>query len=69
MLSPEYQPTAAEVLEFLDYFAGQENDAEEVRDFVQLAARFVDGCYPLRDWEQEPILSGFVEWLKEKHDS
>lgn len=62
-------PTAEQVLEFIDEFAGQEDDASEVRDFVQLAARFLaDGESP-EMWEEEPILQGFCGWLGEKRQN
>lgn len=61
-------PTAADVLVFLDTFAGQENTAEEVRDFVQLAARFIDEGKPETEWQAHPMLEAFVEWLKEERN-
>jgi ADP-ribose pyrophosphatase YjhB (NUDIX family) len=57
-------PTAAEVLRFLDTFAGQENTAEEVRDFVQLAARYIDERRPMPDWLADAGLAGLVEWIR-----
>lgn len=56
--------TPAAVLDFLDTFAGQENTAEEVRDFVQLAARFIEQNKPVAKWKDEPTLFAFVEWLE-----
>lgn len=58
------KPTAADVLRFLDTFAGQENDAEEVRDFVQEAARMVDEGKSLYDFGMSGLAS-FVEWYWE----
>lgn len=58
-------PTAADVLRFLHTFAGQENTAEEVCDFVQLAARYVDEHRPMTDWLADAGLAGLVEWIRE----
>lgn len=56
--------TAAEVLGYLDYFAGQENTAEEVRDFVQEAARMVTEGKTYREFGMAGY-AGFVEWCDE----
>lgn len=55
-------PSAAQVLDFLDTFAGQENTAEEVRDFVQQAAMFVAEGKSREEWLEQPGLDGLVEW-------
>lgn len=59
-------PSAAEVLRFIDTFAGQENTAEEVRDFVQRAAMFVDEDKPETEWADDPMLAMFAEWAREE---
>lgn len=58
-------PSATSILRYIDYFSGQENTAEEVRDFVQIAARFIDERRPLADWQADPVLSSFAEWYVE----
>ena len=58
--------TADDVLEFIDTFAGQENTGDEVRDFVQLAARFIAENKPVSEWHKEPVLEMFVEWCAER---
>lgn len=58
-------PSATSILRYLDYFAGQENTAEEVREFVQLAARFIDERRLFADWQADPVLSSFAEWYSE----
>lgn len=58
---------AGEVLAFLDFFAGQEDTAEDVRDFVQLAARFVSEGKTRKDFRGHGVpLEGFVEWCEEQ---
>ncbi len=57
--------TAAEVLDFIDTFAGQENTAEEVRDFVQRAARAVREGETHEALAEDPIMCSFVEWCRE----
>lgn len=59
-------PDAGEVLRFLDTFAGQENTAEEVREFVQLAARYVDEDKSEGEWQANDTLASFIEWAKEE---
>ncbi len=59
-------PTGAYVLKYLDYFAGQENTADEVRDFVQKAARFIDEQRPMSEWLVEDDLAMFIEWLHDE---
>jgi hypothetical protein len=63
-LDERTKPTAADVLRYLDTFAGQENDAEEVRDFVQDAARMIDEGKSLRDFGMAGYAS-FAEWYWE----
>jgi hypothetical protein len=61
--------TAAEVLSFLDFFAGQEDTAEDVRDFVQMAGRFVAEGKTRQDFRQEEeMFGGFISWLEEQED-
>lgn len=62
----EELPTAAHVLDYLDTFAGQENTAEEVRDFVQKAARFIHDRLPPEQWRAEPELDQFIDWVREQ---
>jgi hypothetical protein len=57
--------TAADVLDFIDMFAGQENTGDEVRDFVQTAARFLAQQRSTEEWRNEPTLAMFVEWHEE----
>lgn len=59
-------PTAAEVLSFIDYFAGQEDTAEDVRDFVQKAARAIEEIWTFDEWMNEPELASVVHWLQER---
>lgn len=61
--------TASAVLAFLDTFAGQENTAEEVRDFVQLAARYLDEGKSQAEWQANDMLFVFVEWCNEQPDA
>lgn len=58
------KPTAADVLRFLDQFAGQEDEAEDVRDFVQEAARMIDEGKSLYDFGMSGLAS-FVSWYWE----
>jgi hypothetical protein len=61
--------TAAEVLSFLDFFAGQEDTAEDVRDFVQMAGRFVAEGKTRTDFRhEEEMFGGFISWLEEQED-
>ena len=57
-------PTAEQVLRYIDYFAGQENTAEEVRDFVQKCARFLDEQVPQIQWETDNETSEFFDWCQ-----
>lgn len=61
-----YVPSAEEVLRFIDFFAGQENTPEEVRDFAQIAARYVDEDRPFPIWAADDVTSGFASWLREE---
>jgi hypothetical protein len=57
-----------EVLRYIDEFAGQENTAEEVRDWVQLAARGAIEGLTRKDFRDtgDAGLIGFVEWCEEQ---
>jgi hypothetical protein len=57
---------ASEVLAFIDFYAGQENEAEEVRDFVQLAARGVAEGKTRREFAAVHQLAAFVIWSEER---
>jgi hypothetical protein len=57
---------ASEVLAFVDYFAGQEDTAEDVRDFVQRAARAVSEGETREQLHAEPLLGGFISWCEEQ---
>ena len=62
---PQATPTAADVLRFIDMFAGQENVAEEVCDFVQKAARLIDQGATRQEWlDSGPEMIGLIEWLE-----
>lgn len=55
------RPTAEDVLAYIDEFQGQEDDAEQVRDFVQAAARMVASGNSLYDFGMAGYAS-FVEF-------
>ncbi len=57
-------PTAADVLRYLDYFAGQEDEAEQVRDFVQKAAMFIAERKTRAEWLAEAEFEQLINWIE-----
>jgi hypothetical protein len=56
---------AAEVLDYIDEYAGQDS-ADEVCDFVQTAARFIREGYDMKTWHDTEEMSHFLLWVTQK---
>lgn len=64
------RPSAEDVLAYIFEFQGHENDAEEVRDFVQAAAQLVEeeDTTDIQAWQDNLHTSAFYEWVQENRD-
>lgn len=58
--------TAQAVLDYIDTFAGQENEPSDVCDFVQRAAQFLHDRKTLDAWRNDDMLREFVEWAEQQ---
>lgn len=69
MTGPEPTPDAAAVLDYVDTFAGQEDEAGQVCEFVQFAAKYIFERRPADDWQANDTLSGFYSWWQDERET